>query len=175
MIWICSARSRAACSTSARVDVMFGCQLRQPVDLILGPAVFNRHVLAFDVASVFKALAECAQTILDQRVRRSDVEEPDHRHRRLLRARRERPRSRAADERDELAPSHCRGPPVLPAERIPHLSYGRRLLRCGISIPAMTANGMVRPCSGPASKGSWEGAPKTRSTPCHTSSILRLP
>src|SRR5215813_217021 len=29
-----------------------------------------------------------------------------------------------------------------------------------------TANGMVRPCSGPASKGSWQGAPKTRSTPC---------
>jgi len=30
----------------------------------------------------------------------------------------------------------------------------------------LTANGMVRPCSGPASKGSWQGAPKTRSTPC---------
>src|SRR5213082_1639795 len=29
----------------------------------------------------------------------------------------------------------------------------------------MSANGMVRPCSGPASKGSWQGAPKTRSTP----------
>src|SRR5438874_3282297 len=29
----------------------------------------------------------------------------------------------------------------------------------------MSANGMVRPCSGPASKGTWQGAPKTRSTP----------
>jgi len=31
----------------------------------------------------------------------------------------------------------------------------------------MTANGMVRPCSGPASERSWQGAAKTRSAPCH--------
>jgi hypothetical protein len=36
----------------------------------------------------------------------------------------------------------------------------------------MTGNGMVRPCSGPASKRSWQGEPKTRSTPCHTNSML---
>jgi hypothetical protein len=36
------------------------------------------------------------------------VEKPDHRHRRLLRARHERPSCRrAAEQRDELAPSHC--------------------------------------------------------------------
>jgi hypothetical protein len=35
---------------------------------------------------------------------RPAVEEPDHRHRRLLRPRRERPRGRAAEQRDELAP-----------------------------------------------------------------------
>src|SRR5271168_2326803 len=29
----------------------------------------------------------------------------------------------------------------------------------------MSANGMVRPCSCPASKRCWQGAPKTRSTP----------
>ena len=29
-----------------------------------------------------------------------------------------------------------------------------------------SANGMVRPCSCPASDRSWQGAPKTRSTPC---------
>ena len=36
-------------------------------------------------------------------------------------------------------------------------------------------NGMVRPCSRPASEGSfWQGAPKTRSTtPCHRNSRLR--
>jgi hypothetical protein len=39
--------------------------------------------------------------------RRAAVEKSDHRHRRLLRARRERPcRRRAAQQRDELAPSH---------------------------------------------------------------------
>ena len=36
---------------------------------------------------------------------------------------RERPRdSRAAEQRDELAPFHCPMPPVLPTERIAHLS-----------------------------------------------------
>ena len=37
---------------------------------------------------------------------------------------------------------------------------GTRLLHCGMSVPAMSANGMVRPCSGPASKGSWQGDQK---------------
>jgi hypothetical protein len=41
----------------------------------------------------------------------------------VLRAHRERPRCcRAADERDEFAPFHCPMPPVLPTERIAHLS-----------------------------------------------------
>ena len=34
----------------------------------------------------------------------------------LLRVRRERPSSRAAEQRDELAPVHCPMPPVLPTE-----------------------------------------------------------
>src|SRR5262245_1803286 len=34
------------------------------------------------------------------------AEEPDHRYRRLLRARRERPRSRAAEQHHELAPPY---------------------------------------------------------------------
>src|SRR6266702_5957816 len=38
-----------------------------------------------------------------------------------------------------------------------------------------SANGMVRPCSCPASKRSWQGAPKTRSTPCLRHPILRSP
>jgi hypothetical protein len=37
---------------------------------------------------------------------RPAAEKPDHRHRRLLRARCERPRRRANEERDELAPPH---------------------------------------------------------------------
>src|SRR5215471_3816299 len=38
----------------------------------------------------------------------SGVEKPDHRHRRLLRPRRERPRSRAAEQRDERAALYIR-------------------------------------------------------------------
>jgi hypothetical protein len=34
---------------------------------------------------------------------------------------------------------------VLPTERIAHLSYGRRLLRCGILIRHMTGVGQIRP------------------------------
>src|SRR5262249_11360604 len=38
--------------------------------------------------------------------RRSGMQKPDHRHRRLLRAHRERPCRSAAEQRDELAPLH---------------------------------------------------------------------
>jgi hypothetical protein len=40
-----------------------GRQRRQPIDLILGPAVFDRYVLALDVANLLEALAKCAQTL----------------------------------------------------------------------------------------------------------------
>src|SRR5262249_40251525 len=64
------------------------------------------HVLALDVAVIPEALAKCAQTVRHS-VRRSDVKEPDDRHRRLLRARRQRPRDgRTTAKRDELAPPH---------------------------------------------------------------------
>ncbi len=81
---------------------------------------------------------ECAQTVR-ARVSSCGVEEPDHRHRRLLRARRKRPCRRAAEQRYEIAAFHCPVPPVLSTERIAHLSCGRRLLHCGISIPPMSA------------------------------------
>ena len=44
-----------------------------------------------------------------------------------------------------------------------------------VSLRPMSANGMVRPCSCPASVLSWPGAPKTRSTPCLRSSIPQSP
>src|SRR5262245_2379088 len=78
------------------------------------PAVFDRHVLALDVAGVFEALAKSAQAIR-QRVRRPAVEQPDHRHRRLLRPRCQRPGDcRAAEQRDELAPRYVEHGGVLP-------------------------------------------------------------
>jgi hypothetical protein len=67
----------------------------------LQPAVLDRHVLALDVASFAKPLAERGP-----RARcgfgRPGVDEPDHRVRRLLRTRRERPRHRAAQPTNKL-------------------------------------------------------------------------
>src|SRR6516225_45153 len=84
----------------------FGRQLRQSIVLVLGEAVDDRYVLALHIADVFEAQAECPQTVC-HRVRRSGVEQPDHWHRRLLRARRKRPHGRrAAEQRDELASLH---------------------------------------------------------------------
>ena len=87
------------------------------------PAVFDRDVLALDEACFLQALAE-----RDHEVRgvseRGVPEETNNRHRRLLRARRERPRSRrAAEQRDELAPlsfDHLVGAAraALPARRV---------------------------------------------------------
>ena len=74
--------------------------------LPIGPAVFDRNVLAHDISGVVKALVKRAQTAR-VRVWRRGNEIPDHRHRRLLRPRRKRPRRRrAAEQRDELAALH---------------------------------------------------------------------
>src|SRR5262249_11190415 len=51
------------------------------------------------------ALTERAQTAREH-VKRFTADVSNHRHRWLLRARRERPRGRAADQRDEVAASH---------------------------------------------------------------------
>ena len=68
-------------------------------------------------------------------IARSTIEKTDHRHSLLLRPRRERLSGRrAAEQRDELAPFHCAIPPVRSTERIAHLSYGGRLLRCGSQV-----------------------------------------
>ena len=92
----------------------FGRQRRQPIELILGPAVFDRHVLALDIAGLLQALAKCAQTVRVIASGDRGVEEPDHRHRRLLRARRERPRRRRPPSSVmNSRASHCPMPPVL--------------------------------------------------------------
>src|SRR5213083_1904346 len=81
-----------------------GCEVGQSVVLVLRPAILDRHILALDVADFTNALPECGQKACTISRRRA-AEEPDHRHRRLLRARGERPRrGRAAEQRDETAP-----------------------------------------------------------------------
>src|SRR5262249_36143171 len=83
----------------------FGGERRQPIELSLGPAVFDRQILALDITGLLQALAKAPQAPR-RPVRRLGIEMADHRHRRLLRARRERPRRRAAEQRDELAALH---------------------------------------------------------------------
>src|SRR5215472_908648 len=77
----------------------------QPIQLALGPAVFDRDVLALRVAGILEPLAKRPQTIAIA-VRRLAVEEPDHRHRGLLRPRRERPRGRCAENSEQCAALH---------------------------------------------------------------------
>jgi hypothetical protein len=74
--------------------------------LVFGPAVVHEDGLVLDISSILKALAESAQKVRGN-IGRLATEIPDHRHRWLLRARRERPRDRrAAEQRDELAAPH---------------------------------------------------------------------
>ncbi len=96
---LCRKRRRSASrgDHGKRPANQFGRQPRQSIVLVFGPTVYDRHVLALDIAAVFEALAECAQTVR-ARVRRCGAEEPDHRQRRLLRARGERPNRRSAAE-----------------------------------------------------------------------------
>src|SRR5215468_3183731 len=81
------------------------CEVGQSIILILRPAILDRHILAFDVPAFADALPECGHKTCSVGGRRA-AEEPDYRHRRLLRARRQRPRHRAPDQRDELAALH---------------------------------------------------------------------
>src|SRR5262245_27970835 len=84
-----------------------GCEVGQSVVLVLRPAILNRYILALDVAGVTNALPECGQKARTIGRRPRAAKKSYHRHRRLLRACRDRPRSRrAADEHDELAPPH---------------------------------------------------------------------
>jgi len=84
--------------TSARSDHgdasvdQLGRQLRQSLHLIVGEAVFDRHVLALDITRILQALAESTER-LAERIRRLAVKDPYDRDRHLLRARGKRPRS----------------------------------------------------------------------------------
>src|SRR5207245_11603405 len=82
-----------------------GCQHRQATQIVLGPAEFDRNILPFDIADFLQTLPEGGH---HRRVgpRQTAAQKPHHWHRRLLRPRRERPRDRRAEERDELAALH---------------------------------------------------------------------
>src|SRR5215472_11223640 len=100
-----------------------------------GPARVDLHVAADAPAGLLETLQERAEAGLKFPIVRSRGQENANEAHllALLRARRERPRRRTAEQTDEGAPFHCPVSPVLPTERIAHLGYGRRLLHCGIS------------------------------------------
>src|SRR5262249_47572478 len=82
-----------------------GGQPRQTLEIPLRPAVFDGDVATLDETRCTETLTECGHN--EVRVaRRQTAEEADHGHRRLLRARRERQRRRAAEQRDEMASFH---------------------------------------------------------------------
>src|SRR5262249_55714117 len=69
------------------------------------PAELDRYVLTLDEAPLLQAATECFKQVHGV-LWRARAHEPYHWHCRLLRARCERPRGRAADERYELAAPH---------------------------------------------------------------------
>src|SRR5262249_8722380 len=72
-------------------------ECRQPIELVLRPAKFDRDVVAVDEAGFFQAVTECRSPV-NGIGSRGGIKETDHRYRRPLRARRERPRRRSAAE-----------------------------------------------------------------------------
>src|SRR5262249_38733531 len=83
-----------------------GGEARQPIRLIVSPALLDDDIASFDESFLTQPFAEFRH---EMRKRRGDrvAKKPNHRHPPLLRARRERPRRRPAPEqRDELAPLH---------------------------------------------------------------------
>src|SRR5215813_5378225 len=84
-----------------------GCQFRKTIVLAFRPAIFDDDAATLDITGLSQGLAKGGKAAAHRNVGRRGAEKSDHRHRRLLRARRERPRDcRAANKRDEVASSH---------------------------------------------------------------------
>src|SRR5262249_7889173 len=117
-----------------------GGQRRQSIVLIVSPAVLDRDVLAGDKSGFFQGLDERGYHGVVTSGRRVP-KEPDARHRRLLRMRRDRPRNRPTTEQhDEVAPPHSitssarpdngSGTVMLSALAVFRLMYSSNLLAC---------------------------------------------
>src|SRR5689334_9304426 len=83
-----------------------GCDLRNAIGASLGPPNLDRDVATFDPTEFAQPQKEGGEPLAVRR-RRGRAQEPYGRHLSgLLRARRERPRRHAAEQRDELASFH---------------------------------------------------------------------
>src|SRR5262245_59481255 len=100
----CKSRGNTGCDNSRyRTVSQIGRESRKAIVLGICPAIFNFYVLTFDVTEFAETGSKCGQ---ERRIGpgKPAAQKPDHRHRGLLRAGRERPRCRCATEqRDELA------------------------------------------------------------------------
>src|SRR6516162_5921346 len=85
--------------------------------MTLGPAVLDQHVAALDKADFAQSLAKSREAICAP-FGRTGIENPNWWYRRLLRTRRERPRRRAAESSDEIAPSKKNAHLALPCEPV---------------------------------------------------------
>src|SRR5262249_37096155 len=102
----CGSAGRGDDNAHATTDQIVG-QFRQSMILTFRPTVLHRHILALDKTGFTEAPPKRGQPV-GLFASERDAEKSDHRHRRLLRACRQRPRCcRAADKRNELAPLHC--------------------------------------------------------------------
>jgi hypothetical protein len=81
------------------------------------PSSVDPQVAILGPPKFLESLPECGDEGLSFPVALGIAHEHANAPHALLRPRRERPRSRAAEQRDELAPLHCPVPPVLPDER----------------------------------------------------------
>jgi hypothetical protein len=81
-----------------------GGELGKPADLSLRRAKFESNVLSLDIAEIAQSLTKLAPKLF--RIDVADNECADGGHLRPLRARRERPRCRAAEQRYERASPH---------------------------------------------------------------------
>src|ERR1035437_1558378 len=78
----------------------------QAFEMTVRPAELNGDISSLDEASFRQAGTKCGGSS-SVCIARKRTDEADHRHRRLLRTRRERPRRRcAAEKRDEFASPH---------------------------------------------------------------------
>src|SRR5215470_1308710 len=76
----------------------FGRERRQAIVLTIRKAINNPNILALDITRFSQSgLKSCHH--VGRPTARTALEETDHRHRRLLRARRERPRGRSAAQK----------------------------------------------------------------------------
>jgi hypothetical protein len=85
------------------------CNGREALSVIVGKAVFDFHIAAFDITGSIQTFSKVGSESFRCALGLA-TEKSDHWYRRLLRPRSERPRRRDRNPRDELSASHQRSP-----------------------------------------------------------------